>query len=689
MPKQDRTEMLKLSWRNKLYLFAVAIAVIPIAIASYNMISITETESISNVNERLINTTDELAQDINSLYTDSWINPLLLTKSGLESTALTGNAKLSLLPSLIDNSAEMLTTALYLEIAPGNFSLATKANDENFITKLRDNSLDPAQYTDYTSGNFNNISGETISIEAPSYISELNEWITAIYIPVKVPLENTNRIVNGYLTSKYSLETLRTTIENHPYTDRGKILLVDVNGNKVFSPEQENLMNVPIVEEAINLLKSGSRSQAVKMYSTDGEKVLGCYAFPENLDWAVIAEINESEAYAAVHKMQDSLIIWVIIGLVFAFAGIFFLSNQISKPILKLSSSAKEISSGNFDIKVDYKADDEIGLLGSTLEDMSNSLKESFAKIEQQNKELEEYSRTLEDKVEQRTAELKDKNTELEKLLKKLKETQAQLVTQEKLASLGALTAGIAHEIQNPLNFVNNFSKLSKSLAEELAEELEGVKSSLDGEDYSIIGEILDDIKMNVGKIAEHGKRAESIVKGMLQHSRGDSGQMQETNLNEMIDETINLAFHGFRSHDSDFNIKIEKDFDKKIGKIKLNPQAFNRVLLNIVNNGLYAANEKIKSAGKDFEPVFNASTKLVNDKVEIRLRDNGTGIPQKVLEKIFEPFFTTKPTGQGTGLGLSLSYDIVVQMHKGEIDVDTKEGQYTEFILRIPRDLD
>ena len=268
-------------------------------------------------------------------------------------------------------------------------------------------------------------------------------------------------------------------------------------------------------------------------------------------------------------------------------------------------------------------------------------------------------------------------NSKIEKAYGELKATQTQLVLSEKMASLGELTAGIAHEIQNPLNFVNNFSDVSVELLDEMITEL---KSSNTTDAIAIAG----DVKENLEKILHHGKRADGIVKGMLQHSRSSSGEKEPTDINKLVDEYLRLAYHGLRAKDNFFNVAMRTDYDENMGRISTTPQDIGRVILNLITNAFYAVTERKKQEGASFEPAVLVSTKKLEGKAEIRVRDNGYGIPQKVLEKIFQPFFTTKPTGQGTGLGLSLSYDIV-KAHGGEIKVETKENEGTEFIIQLP----
>ena len=271
----------------------------------------------------------------------------------------------------------------------------------------------------------------------------------------------------------------------------------------------------------------------------------------------------------------------------------------------------------------------------------------------------------------------------LESTLSELRTTQSQLIQSEKMASLGELTAGIAHEIQNPLNFVNNFSEVNNELIEEVKNQIPmAIGTKLKSEE---INELLNDIFQNNEKIKHHGKRADAIVKGMLQHSRASSGQKEPTDVNALADEYLRLAYHGLRAKDKSFSATMKTDFDQSIGNINIIQQDIGRVVLNLINNAFYAVDEKKKQNSTGYEPTVSVSTKKLDGKVEIKVTDNGNGIPQKVLDKIFQPFFTTKPTGQGTGLGLSLAYDII-KAHGGELKVETKEGEGSEFIVQIPK---
>jgi len=280
------------------------------------------------------------------------------------------------------------------------------------------------------------------------------------------------------------------------------------------------------------------------------------------------------------------------------------------------------------------------------------------------------------EELEQKRKAIEETNSALQKSLEELKAAQAQLIQSEKMASLGELTAGIAHEIQNPLNFVNNFSDVSTELVDEMNEEID--KGNLDD-----AKQIAQDLRQNLEKINHHGKRAGDIVKGMLQHSRTSSGQKELTDINALADEYLRLAYHGLRAKDKTFNAATKTDYDETIGLIKVIPQDIGRVVLNLITNAFYAVTERKKLQPEGYEPVVSVSTKKLKDKIEVSVKDNGNGIPQKVLDKIFQPFFTTKPTGQGTGLGLSLSYDIV-KAHGGELKVETKEREGSEFIIQL-----
>ena len=283
-------------------------------------------------------------------------------------------------------------------------------------------------------------------------------------------------------------------------------------------------------------------------------------------------------------------------------------------------------------------------------------------------------------------AEIRAARDAAERALGELKTAQASLIHAEKMASLGQLTAGIAHEIKNPLNFVNNFAGLSVELLDELKETAAPGIATLNENTRAEIDETVEMLTSNLEKITEHGKRADGIVKSMLEHSRGVTGERREVDLNALVEEALNLAYHGARAQDQSFNITMERDLDPHLAPIALAPQEITRVFLNLFGNGFYAATKRARETADGFRPVLTVTTRDLGRAVEVRIRDNGTGIPPEIKDKLFQPFFTTKPTGEGTGLGLSISYDIVAQEHGGTIEVESEPDAFTEFIIRLPR---
>jgi len=327
-------------------------------------------------------------------------------------------------------------------------------------------------------------------------------------------------------------------------------------------------------------------------------------------------------------------------------------------PLRRLIVAMDGLNAGNVDVPIPAAGSDEIGAVARTLARFRDTLEEE----------------------RRRERELRAAHDEL-------KSAQASLIHAEKMASLGQLTAGIAHEIKNPLNFVNNFASLSVELLDELKDIARPAIAALAGEKRAEIDEVVEMLTGNLEKIAEHGRRADGIVKSMLAHSRGGSGERQSADINALLDEALNLAYHGARAQNHDFNITIERQFDRTIAPLELVPQDITRVLLNLFGNGFYAAEKRRREAADaGFRPLLTVATRDLKGAVEIRVHDNGTGIPPEFRDKLFQPFFTTKPTGEGTGLGLSISYDIVTQQHGGTIEVDSVAGEFTEFTIRLPR---
>ncbi len=360
---------------------------------------------------------------------------------------------------------------------------------------------------------------------------------------------------------------------------------------------------------------------------------------------------------AAITRQITVAIFLISIGVAVLVAWL--VSKRLTGGLSRLKTGAAAIGSGDLHHRIQLRSGDELDQLAGAMNEMAGKL--SMAREELTQAHMLEQ----------------EKSAELNAALDRLKKAQDQLITQERLASLGSLTAGIAHEIKNPLNFVTNFSDLSVELVKELKEEL-GPNGQAG------VAEIVTDLEGNLRKISEHGKRADSIVRGMLMHSRGQSGHRQLTSINDLVAEYVKLAYHGMRAQNREFNITIIENYDPSAPQLEVAQQDLSRVILNIANNACYAAYQARNSSTRT--PTLWISTHNLPRAVEIRVKDNGPGISESARKHIFDPFFTTKPTGQGTGLGLSISYDIVVRQHGGELRIDTKEGEFCEFVVRLPK---
>ncbi len=510
----------------------------------------------------------------------------------------------------------------------------------------------------------------------------------------------------GILTVDLSINWLREMVDSIRVLKTGFGFLVSHNGTFVTHPVHELIMNASIFSLAEEHEMPLFRELGRKMINRESDfstetyenflnhkKSWIAYAPVPSNGWALAVVFPVDELMADANRLNLAIVLIGSVGLVIIFLVILLISRSITRPMRKLARAAQSFAEGDFNVSLpEVVSEDEIGKLTrsfsymqKTLAETIGDLKETSEKLRISNEKLEDYSKTLELKVVERTAELVAKNTELDSALQTLKAAQTQLVQSEKMASLGQLTAGIAHEIKNPLNFVNNFAELSADLARELKEELEKLKDRLEEKDVEYLMEIVGDLESNSLKIHNHGKRADSIIRGMLLHSRGKAGEKQPTDLNALLEEYINLGYHGMRATNPAFNIKIESSYDPAVGIVEVIPQDLSRVFLNIINNACQATAQKKNEQKDSYFPLLSVTTKRIEDIVEVRIRDNGKGIPTEIIDKIFNPFFTTKAAGSGTGLGLSISFDIVVQEHGGELKVESKPGESTEFIIRIP----
>ncbi len=361
-------------------------------------------------------------------------------------------------------------------------------------------------------------------------------------------------------------------------------------------------------------------------------------------------------------------------------ATIFATNVIVGRPLTLLQASIEKIRRDGVRERVDWVASDELGQVVSAYNKMQTVQEDTEDALRRARDNLEQ-------RVKERTKQLTSARDRAESTLAELKRTQRNLIQAEKMASLGKLTAGIAHEIKNPLNLVNNFSKLSVELFDELRDAIEPARQALDDNRRNELDDLLATLAANMIRIDEQGRRADSIVKSMLQHSRDGASERQLIDINAFLEENLSLAYHGARAHDKDFNVTLERDFDPDAGSIAIAAQDISRVLLNLFGNGFYAIRQRQHAeSSADYTPILQVISRDCGDSVEIRVRDNGTGIRGKIVNKIFDPFFTTKPTGEGTGLGLFLSHDIVVSQHGGNIEVSSAKGEFTEFKITLPR---
>jgi len=378
---------------------------------------------------------------------------------------------------------------------------------------------------------------------------------------------------------------------------------------------------------------------------------------------------SASENFRTASRISDQITFATLFfSAIAALTVMWLLARDIARGLEALKVGAAAVGAGDLEYRIALPQRDELGDVARAFDEMSSHLGTARAQ--------------LTDAHEQE----KRKGEALAVALDELKTTQDRLLVQQKLASLGALTAGIAHEIKNPLNFVTNFAEILQSLIADLRSSISSQKGQMDPREFAFIEETLGDIHVNASRIRDHGNRADNIVKGMLMHSRNQRGQVQPVNINSLVSEYVKLAYHGLRAQDINFNVTIEEDYDPAIPVMNLVPHDLSLVILNIANNGAFAADQKAKQGIPGFKPTLRVSTHNGDSKIKICLRDNGNGVSEEIRHKIFEPFFTTKPPGSGTGLGLSMSYEIVVQQHGGQILVVSEPGQFAEFIVTIPR---
>lgn len=469
------------------------------------------------------------------------------------------------------------------------------------------------------------------------------------------------------------------------YSGLGKtgetIIVTEIDGRLIsvtplrHEQEQEVItLNTPF-SQFIEQILEGKRLTDIVVDYRGKETLMSGRSFLPSLQWGIITKKDMDELLAPISKLE-----WFSLAMVINMAAIILLiasiaARSLADPILMLTKKTNLMAAGDLSQRIEIQAHNEVGVLAQSFNAMACRMNNMV--------------KHLDSLVADRTKQIEAQNAQLEVTIKELKETQNRLVNQEKLASLGALTAGIAHEIKNPLNFINNFAELSLQIDTEMEERLEKIKAQISSEEAALLHEYLETLKLNISKIYDHGRRADSIVHNMLQHSRGAPGEKHLININALLDEYLSLSYHGMRAQNLNFNVKIEKEYDQTLPLIPAVAQEMSRVFLNILNNAYYSLNQKEAQINDaSYTPLIKISTQRSGYSVVIRFWDNGLGISEEVSAKLFTPFFTTKPSGEGTGLGLSLSYNIIVQGHQGTLSFNSKAGEFAEFIIVLPIEL-
>jgi len=500
---------------------------------------------------------------------------------------------------------------------------------------------------------------------------------------ITAPLRLDNKIVGVVIAQIDNGEVNKLVMDQRGLGASGETLIVTQVGDQILSlaplryePYNETNSirlikpNSPLETFARKILVGERRAEKVVDYSGVETLMVGRYMRPQ-LHWGIITKIDLWELLAPIEKLK-----WFSLIMALTTAGLVILIGtniieSIIAPIQTLTFKTKLVALGDLKQRFDIHRNDEIGRLGASFNEMSN--------------QLETMVTQLDSLVSKRTDKIRRQNIQLKQTIQELKQVQTRMIYQDRLATLGTLTAGIAHEIKNPLNFITNFSELALQIDTEMEDLLEKAKGKLPPEEINELLERLGTLKLNLNKIHEHGKRADSIVFNMLQHSRGTPGEKTATDLNALLEEYVALSYHGMRAQDSEFNVRIEKHYDKTLPQVPVVPQELSRVFLNILNNAYYSVNQKRKKSNADYAPCVKITTSHDSKSVTIKIMDNGMGFAKSIYPQIFTPFFTTKPFGEGTGLGLSLSYQIIVNGHGGSLTINSIENYFAEIVITLP----
>ncbi len=633
--------MLKLKWQYKLFILAALLALLPALFISNRLISIAETELTSKINDELLSATDKLSDDLYSFFTDNYQKQLLIKKS-VENDNLGVDEKISVMIASVEEIEEFLSIAIFFENGSSSFDMALQVNTEDMDVLIEQNRIDKKIIYGSIPEGYKIKEGESFELSPIKYIKELEYWIIHYVIPVNIP-----NAPDAYMLTTVKLNGLRQRLINDNFNQIGSLYIMDQAGRFILTKSSELPHSNFIIEDALEMLHGNSRITVVTNYSKGNNKIVASFAYPVNLNWVIIAELAEEDAYAAVSEMNSELVVWLIVVLALSLLAVFLFTNILKKPLSHLVKKAEEISKGNFDIEIDYKQQDPIGTLGNTLVGMSKSLKESFSKIEDQNKQLEEYSRSLEDKVTERTKELKETNEDLQKAY-----LQVLDLNKEKSEFLGIA----AHDLKNPLGAIRGYGDL-----------------------------ILDDKKMDrsdldkyVSKIVHSSDRMFSIISSLLEVNKLEEGQVKveisSVNLNLILKNVVaNNAENAKKK-----NIKLNLKASEKSVFLESDELLLTQIIDNIVSNAI-----KFSPADKEvFITLVRAGERII-----IKIKDQGPGFTDNDKKVLFSKFakLSARPTGgeHSTGLGLSIVKKLV-EMLDGSIKVESEQGQGAEFTLRF-----
>lgn len=563
---------------------------------------------------------------------------------------------------LVDDDGTVVLSLIPKVIKPGINLKNQKDEDQKIFTEL-----------------FTKASKELKPQVSPLFFMS-DDSMPGIFIASPITDNTTNKLI-GVLFFQLNNSVISQLVQNFPgLGNTGEVLIAaEIDSQLIIYSSFYEKEAYPLVYRidpkspfgkfVLDALTGKLSTGYVKDYRGQDTIVIGRKIKP-NVNWAIITKVDRQEIISTFAGLKYFSWIWLAITSVLVTLIASYVARKISEPVITLTKKTKLMTAGDLTQRITIPYSSELGRLGTSFNEMAS--------------QLDHIIHHLDTLVAKRTEEIENKNTQLNQTIEILKETQNRLITQEKLASLGALTAGIAHEIKNPLNFVNNFAELSFQVQKNLSELIE-INSSIPSESKGALREMLETLKLNLEKIYKHGKRADSIVHNMLQHSRTTTSEKELTDLNNLLDEYVDLAYHGLRAKDSTFNVKIVKNYDSSLPKAFVSPQEISRVFLNLLNNAFYAVNLRKKNPDPSYNPIVKVTTEKNEDHIIIKIWDNGMGIPNNIFPKLFTPFFTTKPTGEGTGLGLSLSYNIIVQGHNGMLTAKSEEGTYAEFTIQLP----